>query len=108
MVQTHPLSELVRYYPPELADVLDPVPTDHYYAELDGDWDLDGDGRYAEYPDDAGEGGVSFEADALVGSIPVYGGDIGPLDRMLDAIVAYESEPSPGYRRRVLLPMEML
>ena len=102
MKLTHPLSEVLPYYPPDLAAVLGPVPTDHYYADLTGDWDDDGDGRFAEHPDDAA--GMRWEPDAIVGRIPVYNEDIERLDSILESIMAYESDPSPGYRHRVLLP----
>lgn len=108
MQLTRPLGMLIRYYPPELQDALDPVPTDHYYADLDGDWDLDGDGDYAEYPDDEGYGGVRWDADAMVGRLPVYGDDAEALDAMLEAIIAYETDPDPGWRHRVLLPAAFL
>ena len=32
-------------------------PSDYFYADLTGNWDLDGDGYYGEYPDDFGAGG---------------------------------------------------
>jgi hypothetical protein len=104
MLLTHPLSAILFYMPPDLVGVLDPVPTDHFYADLDGDWDLDGDGRYGEYPDDAGDGGISWDADALVGRIPVYRGAEDDLDPMLEAIIEYETWGSPGYRDRLFLP----
>jgi hypothetical protein len=103
MKLTHPLSAVIGYYPPDLASVLEPVPTDHYYADLDGDWDLDGDDRFGEYPDDEGDGGLSWDPQALVGRIPVYHDDIDRLDRTLEAIMEYESDPDPGFRHRVLL-----
>lgn len=102
MQLTHPLSAVIPFYPRDLAEILDPVPTDHFYADLEGDWDVDRDGRYAEYPDDAE--GLRWDADALVGRIPVYGLEVEPLDRVLEAIVAYETDPSPGWRHRALLP----
>jgi hypothetical protein len=108
MQLTRPLGMLIPYYPPDLAEALDPVPTDHYYADLDGNWDLDEDGDYAEYPDDDGLGGVEWDADAMVGRLPVYGDDATALDAMLEAIIAYETDPSPSWRHRVLLPAAFL
>jgi hypothetical protein len=104
MKETHPLSALVRTYPEELWDHIEPVPTDQYYAELDGNWDLDGDGNFAVFPLDRGSGGIIWEPDLLVGRVPVYWNDVRRLDQILDAIIDYESSPDPSYRHRLLLP----
>merc|ERR1712080_228786 len=57
------------------------VPSDYYYAELDGNWGLDGDGLAGEFGSstaptgstgDFGPGGVERTFDAKVGRIPVY------------------------------------
>jgi hypothetical protein len=47
-------------------------PSDAYYADLEGDWDLNGDGRFAEYPEDMEEGGVDLGPEVLVGRLPLY------------------------------------
>lgn len=104
MKMTHPLSSLIRLYPQDFEDHIDPVPTDHYYSDLEGDWDLDSDGRYLEFPQDVGPGGVRWEPDAIVGRLPVYWDDGDRLDELLETILAYETEPDPSYRHRVLLP----
>ncbi len=104
MVMTHAMTRLAPYYSPELAEVLNPAPTDHFFADLEGDWDLDDDGRYGEYPEDDGPTGVRWDPDAIVGRLPVYGDDTESLDRMLESVIEYESTESPGYRHRVLLP----
>ena len=52
----------------------DEAPTDYFYADLTGDWDLDGDGYFGEYSDDRGAGGVDFANEVYVGRIPVYEG----------------------------------
>ena len=108
MKLTHPMTALVRTYPHDLQEHIDPVPTDHYYAELDGNWDLDSDGNFGEFPEDTGRGGLIWEPDALVGRLPVYWNDTGNLDDVLDAIMNYEAETEPGYRHRVLLPAAFL
>ena len=82
-------------------------PSDFYYADLTGDWDLDNDGYYGEYGDDFGTGGVDRNWDVLVGRIPYYG-NMTDLDHILEKIISYGSTPleSIGWRRNVLLPME--
>jgi len=80
------------------------VPTDWYYADLDGDWDLDGDGVYAEYDSDVGPGGVDFEAEASVGRI-IYKEET--LPAILERIIAhqenmYDGALDQGWRYRVL------
>lgn len=83
------------------------APSDFYYADLTGDWDLDGDGYYGEYGDDFGTGGVDRNWDVLVGRIPNYG-SMTDLDGILAKIIAYGGSPleSINWRRNVLLPME--
>ena len=79
------------------------VPTDAWYADVDGDWDRDGDGRLAEYPDDFGPGGVDLLPDLFVGRIPAGRFEVATIDAVLAASVAYETEPDAGaWRRRML------
>ena len=82
----------------------DDHPSDYYYADLTGDWDLDNDGHFGEYVGDFGAGGVDRYAEVLVGRIPYYG-DIGELDDILAKTIAYEDAADPTWRRNVLLPM---
>ena len=83
------------------------APTDHFYADLTGNWDLDGDGYFGEWVHDYGpSGGVDFAQEVTVGRIPVYGGDYAPLDNILQKIIDYESETNPSsWRKTALLPM---
>ena len=71
-------------------------PTDYFYADLTGNWDLDGDGYFGEFgtaygdPDcDRGDGGVDFLNEVYVGRIPVYTGGGAQLDSVLSKIIAY-------------------
>ena len=71
-------------------------PTDLYYAELDGNWDLDGDGFYGEFgveSGDTGLGGAGTNAEIVVGRIPVYNDNISDLDSILRAIIDYQDTP---------------
>lgn len=54
--------------------------TDHFYADLTGNWDTDDDDLYGEYNDDSG---VDFDPEVYVGRIPVYGSDYSALDDIL-------------------------
>ncbi len=85
------------------------TPTDYYYADLTGNWDLDGDGQVAEYSDDVGTGGIDWTPEVYVGRIPIYDGNVEALDRILRKTISYQS---PGgdrtWRKRVLQPAAML
>jgi hypothetical protein len=85
------------------------TPTDHYYAELTGTWDKDGDGKVAEYPQDGGEGGMDFEPELLVGRVPVYDDNVAVLDDILAKTIRYEQAKGDlAWRGRVLQPAAML
>ena len=90
-------------------------PSDFYYADLTGNWDLNGNGRYGESGDpynnfeggDWGPGGIDIQWEVLVGRIPYYG-VINDLDRILLKIRSYENTPknSIAWRKNTLLAME--
>lgn len=102
------------------------VPTDYYYAELDGDWDLNGNGLYGEFgehdattstPGDFGPGGVERDHEIVVGRIPFYGDSSNPttfathiatLDQILAKTIAYQSAllAEIDWRRSVLVAAE--
>jgi hypothetical protein len=80
------------------------VPTDFFYAELNGNWDLNGNGYFGE-KNDMGIGGLDLCADVYVGRIPVYGKDYATLDKILKKTIDYESSKDIDWRRNALLPM---
>ena len=81
------------------------IPTDLYYSDLTGDWDLNDNMKYGEYPEDCQNGGVDVEADVYVGRIPVYDNYIPWLDYILDRIVYYQTQTGDlSWRKRILLP----
>jgi hypothetical protein len=80
------------------------APTDYFYADLTGNWDLDGDGNFGEYPDDDGTGGVDFMNEVYVGRIPVYSG-VASLDSVLQKTLTYGSSADLAWRKSALLPM---
>ncbi len=104
MKWVRPLIDVVHWYPEWLADEMDPIPTDFYYADLDGDWDCDGDGQYGEYPDDDGAGCVDFGPELYVGRLPVHGGSGEGLDELLARALERDLEADKSYRHGVLLP----
>ena len=104
MKMSHPMEALLHYYDDYLAEDFAQIPTDFYYADLDGDWDCDGDGKAAEYPDDDGAGCVNFEPELYVGRLPVYGGDAGELDQLLARALDRDLEEQTTYRGDVLFP----
>jgi hypothetical protein len=82
------------------------APTDYFYADLTGNWDLDGDTYYGEWSQDMGTGGVDFAAEVYVGRIPVYSAAYSTLDNILQKIIDYEKETgSIAWRKSILLPM---
>ena len=85
----------------------DRAPTDYYYADLTGNWDLDGDGSYGEYNGDFGSGGIDTNVEIYVGRIPVYNSSISDLDGILQKTINYGTESGDlSWRQKVLLPME--
>jgi len=80
--------------------------TDLMYADLTGNWDLNGNGRYGEHELDDGPGGIDFHAELVVGRMPVFFGDGAEADRILEHAISYMNEPEAerAWRRNVLLP----
>ncbi len=80
--------------------------TDYIYADLTGNWDLDGDGYYGEYSDDGGTGGVDFYPEVFVGRIPVYDGDYAALDTILRNTIDFPHKSGP-WKDNILEPMSI-
>jgi len=80
-------------------------PTDAFYVDLTGNWDIDADGYYGEWLDDTTPGGVDFSPEVYVGRIPVYGADYAALNRILQKTIDYETSSSTAWRKSALLPM---
>lgn len=59
------------------------APTDYFYADLTGNWDIDGDQFYGEYSDYTTTGGVDLTHEVYVGRIPVYDANYASLDSIL-------------------------
>ncbi len=72
------------------------IPTDTYYMDLKGNWDMDSDGYYGEYGDDD----VRTDLNLVSGRIPFDDNDT--IEQILDRIITYENSSDP-YKKDVLL-----
>lgn len=79
------------------------VPTDMYFAELSGNWNLDSDGYYGEYSGDYGTGGADKYCELMVGRIPYYGSTT-DLDSILQKCINYTQSSTRAWRSKVLIP----
>jgi hypothetical protein len=80
------------------------LPTDMYYAELSGNWDLDGDGFPGEFIGDFGPGGIDQFCELEVGRIPYYFIH-SELARILRKLMEYEDQlpENIAYRNKALI-----
>jgi len=82
------------------------APSDYYYADLTGNWDMNGDGYFGEENSDFGPGGVDRFPEVIVGRIPFYG-NFSDLDSILQKTIDYESGAlGGGWIRNILLSMK--
>jgi len=94
------------------------APTDSYYANLSGDWDLNDDGLFCDYfgadpkndaDDDFGPGGCDLTHEVNVGRIPVYDAYTVYMEQILDRSMAYtRGEGDLERRRHILIPASVL
>ncbi len=77
----------------------DNAPSDFYYADLDGDWDGNGNGVYAEIND-----GLDMHAEIAVGRLPVN--TVAEAETVVRKVLAYEQDPAGDYLDHVLLMSE--
>jgi len=80
-------------------DTDDHAVTDFYFADLDGDWDENGNGVFGEIDD-----GLDMRANLAVGRLPVD--SVAEAEAVLLKIMAYEYDPPPAYLDRILLLSE--
>ncbi|MCH2115731.1 MAG: C25 family cysteine peptidase [Pirellulales bacterium] len=95
-----------------------PVPSDYYYADMDGNWDLDGDNDYGEFgtiTGDFGTGGIDRDHELYVGRMPVYGDSSSPalfsqsvtdLDHILSKTIDYQTATDISWRNHTLIAAE--
>ena len=79
-------------------------PTDLYFSDLTGNWDLNANGYFGEWAD-RGTGGLDVNPEVFVGRIPVYAADFASLDSVLQKTMDYENEADIAWRKSALLPM---
>jgi hypothetical protein len=80
------------------------LPCDLYYADLDGDWDSDGDAIWGEVED-----GVDMYSDVLVGRAPVS--TEAEASAFVERVLAYEgaaTPPTSSFQREMLLLGEIM
>ena len=65
-------------------------PSDLYFADLDGDWDADGDGIWGEPSDDFPD----ITPELIVGRLPVR--NPAAIENYIDKLIEYETNPGGG------------
>ena len=82
------------------------IPSDLYYACLDGTYDYDGDGTYGEPNDGPAGGEVDLMAEVYVGRAPVDSAS--ELSNFVRKTINYESSSNAPYLRDVWMVGELL
>ena len=84
----------------------DDIPTDFYYAGLDGNWDEDGDGVYGESGTAVGDEG-DLDADVIVGRIPVR--TQAQASAYINKLIDFENNPpSDEFKKKVFISANYL
>ena len=98
---------MLMCYPRSYDHDEDSTPTDLCYAELSGNWDVDGDGYPGEWgynSQDFAPGGIDLDPEVAVGRIPYYGVP-DHLDSILHKTIEYETASGDiPWRRKILIP----
>ncbi len=80
------------------------APTDQFYTDLTGRWDLNENGLFGEEADRA-SGGIDLATPELVvGRIPYYSANLAVLDGILEKIIAFELGADESWKRRCFMP----
>jgi len=77
------------------------LPCDLYYADLDGDWNADGDGIYGEVED-----GIDLFPEVFVGRAPVS--TAAQADNFVRKVLTYERPEILDYQEKALFAAEVL
>ena len=80
---------------------LDTIPTDMYYACLDGDWDANKNNVFGEVRDS-----VDLYPEVAVGRITFDNSS--QIEGQVNKIIHFEKNPIPGFIEKLLLPAETL
>ena len=81
--------------------VLSNLPTDMYYACLDGPWNSDGDGIWGESTDGVGGGEIDLLPDVHVGRAPAS--NVTEATNFVNKTILYETTPHPNYDTAIWL-----
>ncbi len=96
-----------RYILSYFKDPPEAIPADLYYAQLDGNWNANGDHWFGESNYGGKDGDeVDMVADVHLGRMPVKDADSAQL--MVDKIVTYSSTPDTTYTRNMSFYAEVL
>ncbi len=77
------------------------VPTDLWYGDHTGNWDLDSDGYIGEN-EDFGTGGVDYNVEMVIGRVPCYG-NLTDYDHILSKLIGYQTATTvPAKMGRVM------
>jgi hypothetical protein len=79
----------------------DTMPCDLYYADLQGTWDLDGDGSYGEIEDS-----IDLYPDLFVGRAPVN--TIAEAQKFVEKVLIYEKTPDLNYLNNAMFAADVL
>ena len=81
------------------------IPTDFYYSELSGTWDVNGDGYFGDVNTDYGVGGGADQyGEIAVGRIPYYG-IMEDLDHIIRKSIDYRNATDREWRKNALMAM---
>ena len=79
----------------------DTMPCDLYYADLQGTWNLDGDGSYGEIEDS-----IDLYPDLFVGRAPVN--TIAEAQKFVEKVLIYEKTPELNYLNNAMFAADVL
>lgn len=77
------------------------IPCDLYYADLDSNWNADGDNIYGEISDE-----VNLYPEVFIGRAPVE--NASEADIFVNKVLQYEKNPPIGYQKNMLFAAELL
>lgn len=78
------------------------APTDFYYGDLTGNWDVNENGWYGEQADAITPGGIDRISEVVVGRIPFYG-SYGDLDSILSKSISHMQGVGQSWRESLLV-----
>ena len=87
--------------------IVEDIPTDLYFSDVDGNWNADGDSQFGEAQATGKSGdAVDMYPDAWVGRLPSQ--DAATASILVDKTLAYEQAPPADTRNKVVFASEVL